>query len=59
MRNRLAKLFNGSVTSIRQDEVERWIAERYPQIWDKLSRKGFQMRYNDTRALPLDVRMEP
>jgi hypothetical protein len=40
-------------------EVEKWITERYPDIWAKLEKKGFTIRYDDTRALPLDVKMEP
>jgi hypothetical protein len=57
--DRLAKLFNGAVTSVRQVALEKWIKERYPEIWTKLEAMGFEMRYNDTRVLPMDVRMDP
>ncbi len=56
---RLAKLFNGTVNTVRQVEVEKWIKARYPTIWAGLETKGFVMRYNNTRALALDVKMEP
>ena len=57
--SRLAKLFNGAVNTTRQAKIEEWIGQRYPAVWAKLKTKGFQMRYNNTRVLPLDVRMEP
>ena len=55
----MAKLFNGCITLARQADVENWIKERYPQNWTRLAAKDYHTRYNDTKVLPLDVRMDP
>ena len=56
---RLAKVFNGAVNTTRQAEIEQWIEGKFPDMWAKLRKLGFQMRYNHTKVLPLDVKMEP
>jgi pentatricopeptide repeat protein len=55
----LGKLYNVAVNTVRQEEAEKWIMERYKGMWEKLGKKGFEMRWDGTREVGVDVRMEP
>lgn len=52
-------MFNATYSKSKQAELEKWMKEKYPDVWTKLEELGSEPTQYQTKQFKVKVELEP
>ncbi len=59
VQNSLGTFFNAAVLSGKQEEVEQWVQQQYPNVWTELEKVGIVTTEEGLKRAKIDTKVRP